>query len=72
MGSLRRLIVKIADKLAARQSLDLTPPASLYLEHDRTPIAVGAYLWILVKIAATSYVGLHLFCKISRQSSPVP
>lgn len=23
-------------------------------------------------MAATSYVGLHLFCRISRQSSPVP
>ena len=28
-------------------------------------------LWILVKIAATSYVGLHLFCKMSRHNSPV-
>ena len=30
------------------------------------------HLCMLVKMAATSYVGLHLFCKISRQSSPVP
>jgi hypothetical protein len=30
------------------------------------------YLWILVKTAATSYVGDHLFCKISKHSSPVP
>ena len=30
------------------------------------------HLWILVKIAATSYVGLQRFCKISKHSSPVP
>jgi hypothetical protein len=30
-----------------------------------------AYLWILVSTAATSYVGLQRFCRISRQSSPV-
>lgn len=29
------------------------------------------YLCMLVKIAATSYVGLQRFCRISRQSSPV-
>jgi len=29
------------------------------------------YLWILVKTAATSYVGLHLFCRMSKHSSPV-
>jgi hypothetical protein len=29
------------------------------------------YLWILVRTAATSYVGLHRFCRISKQSSPV-
>lgn len=28
-------------------------------------------LWILVKMAATSYVGLHLFCRISKHSSPL-
>jgi hypothetical protein len=28
-------------------------------------------LWILVSTAATSYVGLHRFCRMSRQSSPV-
>lgn len=27
-------------------------------------------LWILVKIAATSYVGDHRFCKMSKQRSP--
>lgn len=31
-----------------------------------------SYLWILVRIAATSYVGLQRFCKMSRHSSPVP
>lgn len=30
-----------------------------------------AHLWILVNTAATSYVGLHLFCRISKHSSPV-
>lgn len=29
-------------------------------------------LCILVRMAATSYVGLHLFCNMSRHSSPVP
>lgn len=29
------------------------------------------YLWMLVKTAATSYVGLHLFCKMSKHNSPV-
>lgn len=29
------------------------------------------YLWMLVRTAATSYVGLHLFWRMSRQSSPV-
>ena len=28
-------------------------------------------LWTLVNIAATSYVGLQRFCKMSRQSSPL-
>lgn len=28
-------------------------------------------LCMLVKMAATSYVGLHRFCKMSKQSSPV-
>lgn len=34
-------------------------------------ILIHPYLWMLVKTAATSYVGLHLFCRMSRQSSPV-
>lgn len=31
----------------------------------------SSYLWILVNMAATSYVGLHRFCNISKHSSPV-
>lgn len=33
---------------------------------------VVSHLCILVKMAATSYVGLQRFCKMSKQSSPVP
>jgi hypothetical protein len=31
-----------------------------------------AYLCMLVRMAATSYVGLHRFCNISKHNSPVP
>lgn len=34
-------------------------------------LSVHSYLWMLVSTAATSYVGLHLFCRMSRHSSPV-
>jgi len=30
-----------------------------------------AHLWMLVKMAATSYVGLQRFCRMSRHNSPV-
>jgi len=33
---------------------------------------VAPYLWILVKIAATSYVGLQRFWRMSKHNSPVP
>jgi hypothetical protein len=43
-------------------------PSSSLLAHH----ACRTYLWILVNTAATSYVGDHLFCRMSKHSSPVP
>src|SRR5690348_11191372 len=36
-----------------------------------SPVYAETHLWILVKIAATSYVGLHRFWRMSRHSSPL-
>ena len=46
-------------------------PVSVCTIACSVPIGI-TYLWMLVRMAATSYVGYQRFCRISRHNSPVP
>ena len=69
LGSLSRLYVPPQEPLATQQSSIHSLPIHPSGESHRT--APRAHLWMLVNIAATSYVGLHRFCKMSRHRSPL-